>query len=149
MRRLKWLASNAFCIEDAYKILDEAINVLEPAIAAAKRGALSGQQATQQSEPPTPPAAATGTLNDNLPQAQSSEMLQNPAHVPKKGRPTEREKRKKTLAEQRGDELKKKAKQQEKKTVAKAKPRPGKILFAASTRNKKGTMCRHVDHSKL
>ena len=57
-QRLTWLASDACCNDDAYKILDEAIKVLEPAIAAAKRGALSGQQATQQSEPPTPPAAA-------------------------------------------------------------------------------------------
>ncbi|XP_037480348.1 protein FAR1-RELATED SEQUENCE 5-like [Triticum dicoccoides] len=60
-RRLTWLASNACCNDDAYKILDEAITILEPAIAATNRGALSGQQATQQSEPPTPPAAATRT----------------------------------------------------------------------------------------
>jgi len=110
VQRLKWLASNACCNEDAYKILDEAINVLEPAIAAVRRGALPAQHATQQSEPTTPPAAAIGTMHDDLPQLQSLEMLQNLARVPKKGRPTERVKRNKTLVEQRVDEQEKKAK---------------------------------------
>ena len=55
-RRLTWLASNACCNDDAYRILDDAIKALEPAIAAAKRGATPDQQATQHSEPPTPPA---------------------------------------------------------------------------------------------
>ena len=66
-RRLTWLASDACCNDDAYKILDEAIKVLEPAIAAAKRGVLPEQQAMQHSEPPTQPAPTTGALNDGLP----------------------------------------------------------------------------------
>ena len=36
-QRLRRLTSNACCYDDTYKILDEAIKVLEPAIAAAKR----------------------------------------------------------------------------------------------------------------
>uniref|UniRef100_A0A8R7PB38 Protein FAR1-RELATED SEQUENCE n=1 Tax=Triticum urartu TaxID=4572 RepID=A0A8R7PB38_TRIUA len=85
-RRLTWLASDAYCNDDAYKILDEAIKVLEPAIAAAKRGGLPEQQATHHSEPPTQPAVATGALNDDNPQPESAEMLRNPTRVPKKGR---------------------------------------------------------------
>ncbi|KAE8814021.1 Protein FAR1-RELATED SEQUENCE 5 [Hordeum vulgare] len=103
-RRLTWLASNACCNDDAYRILDDAIKALEPAIAAAKRGAMHVQQAAQQSEPPTAAAAATVPLNGDMRQYQSSDMLQNPARVPKKGRQTDREKRKKTLVEQRDDE---------------------------------------------
>ncbi|KAE8816783.1 Protein FAR1-RELATED SEQUENCE 5 [Hordeum vulgare] len=65
-RRLTWLASNACCNDDAYRILDDAIKALEPAIAAAKRGAMHVQQAAQQSEPPTAAAAATVPLNGDM-----------------------------------------------------------------------------------
>ena len=83
-------------------------------------------------------------MNDDLPQAQSSEMLQNPTRVPKKGRPIERENRKKTLVEQRGDEQKKKAKQPDKKPTTTGNPRAKKGLSAASTTMKKYEMFRHV-----
>ncbi|KAE8798139.1 Protein FAR1-RELATED SEQUENCE 5 [Hordeum vulgare] len=116
-------------------ILDDAIKALEPAITAAKRGAMPVQQAVQQSEPPTLPAAATVPLNGDMPQHQSSDMLQNPARVPKKGRPTDREKRKKTLVEQRDDEQKKKMKNQEKKATTSGK----------TTTPKRTVCCKHCN----
>ncbi|XP_044974026.1 protein FAR1-RELATED SEQUENCE 9-like [Hordeum vulgare subsp. vulgare] len=134
-RRLTWLASNACCNDDAYRILDDAIKALEPAIAAAKRGATPDQQATQHSEPPTPPAATTVTVNGDMPQRERSDMLQNPARVPKKGRPTDREKRKKTLVEQRDDEQKKKMKQQGKKATTSDK----------TTAQKRTVRCKHCN----
>ncbi|KAE8794538.1 Protein FAR1-RELATED SEQUENCE 5 [Hordeum vulgare] len=134
-RRLRWLASNACCNDDAYRILDDAIKALEPTIAAAKRGAMPDQQDPQQSEPPTPPTAATVPLNGDMPQHQSSDMLQNPARVPKKGRPTDREKRKKTLVEQRDDEQKKKMKNQEKKATTSGK----------TTAPKRSVRCKHYN----
>ncbi|KAE8818103.1 Protein FAR1-RELATED SEQUENCE 5 [Hordeum vulgare] len=134
-RRLTWLASNACCNDDAYRILDDAIKALEPAIAAAKRGAMPDQQATQHSEPPTPPAATTVTVNGDMPQRERSDMLQNPARVPKKGRPTDREKRKKTLVEQRDDEQKKKMKQQGKKATTSDK----------TTAQKRTVRCKHCN----
>ncbi|XP_044954744.1 protein FAR1-RELATED SEQUENCE 9-like [Hordeum vulgare subsp. vulgare] len=134
-RRLTWLASNACCNDDAYRILDDAIKALEPAIAAAKRGDMPDQQATQQSESPTPPAATTVTVNGDMPQRERSDMLQNPARVPKKGRPTDREKRKKTLVEQRDDEQKKKMKQQGKKETTSDK----------TTAQKRTVRCKHCN----
>ncbi|KAE8813264.1 Protein FAR1-RELATED SEQUENCE 5 [Hordeum vulgare] len=134
-RRLTWLASNACCNDDAYRILDDAIKALEPAIAAAKRGAMHVQQAAQQSEPPTEAAAATVPLNGDMRQYQSSDMLQNLARVPKKGRPTDREKRKKTLVEQRDDEQKKKMKNQEKKATTSGK----------TTAPKRTVRCKHCN----
>ncbi|XP_020173459.1 protein FAR1-RELATED SEQUENCE 9-like [Aegilops tauschii subsp. strangulata] len=52
-------------------------------------------------------------------------MLQNPARVPKKGQPTEKSKRRKTLLEQREDAQKKKAKTDKKKKETKPKRKPG------------------------
>ena len=77
-------------------------------------------------------------MQHDLPQPQSSEMLQNPARVPKKGRPTEREKRKKTLVEQRDDAQKKKAKQQEKKPIATEKQRTGNMTVRCKFCNEEG-----------
>ena len=51
---------------------------------------------------------------------------ENLARVLKKGRPTEREKRKKTLVEQLDDKQKKKSKQEEKKPMAAVKPKSEK-----------------------
>ncbi|KAE8772855.1 Protein FAR1-RELATED SEQUENCE 5 [Hordeum vulgare] len=78
-RRLTWLASNACCNDDAYRILDDAIKALEPAIAAAKRGATPDQQATQHSEPPTPPAATTVTVNGDMPQLRTLRYAAKPS----------------------------------------------------------------------
>ncbi|KAE8804350.1 Protein FAR1-RELATED SEQUENCE 5 [Hordeum vulgare] len=134
-RRLTWLASNACCNDDAYRILDDAIKALGLAIEAAKRGAMPVQQAAQQSELPTAADAATVPLNDDIPQHQSSDMRQNLARVPKKGRPTDREKRKKMLVEQRDDEQKKKMKNQEKKATTSGK----------TTAPKRTVHCKHCN----
>ncbi|XP_044432036.1 protein FAR1-RELATED SEQUENCE 9-like [Triticum aestivum] len=120
-RKYTWLASQACSNDLAYKIMNDAAHQLEPLIAAAKQGALPEQQEAnqpqamqQQQQTPEP---------TTVPQPDGDAMLQNPACVPKKGRPTEKSKRRKTLLEQREDAHKNKAKKDEKKQT---KPR-GKL----------------------
>ena len=60
-------------------------------------------------------------------------MLQNPKRVPKKGRPTEKSKRRKTLLEQREDDHKKKTKKEANKKEPKAR--------AKKATNKKPNIC--------
>lgn len=66
-------------------------------------------------------------------------MLLNPMHVPKKGWPTERSKRRKTLLKQREDAHKNKAKKEEKKKP-RGKPGPKKKTDVCS-------YCNEDDHS--
>ncbi|KAE8769785.1 Protein FAR1-RELATED SEQUENCE 5 [Hordeum vulgare] len=70
----------------------------------------------EQPEAPNPPVE-----QDNG----ESVMLQNPTRVPKKGRPLEKSRRRKTLLEQREDAPKKKAKTEEKKKEVKPRGKPG------------------------
>ncbi|KAE8792870.1 hypothetical protein D1007_32563 [Hordeum vulgare] len=78
------------------------------------------------------------TLNGYMPERESSDMLQNPARVPKKGRPIDREKIKKTLVEQRDDEQKKKAKQKEKKATTSGKTTAPKRIVRSKQYNELG-----------
>ncbi|XP_048567040.1 protein FAR1-RELATED SEQUENCE 9-like [Triticum urartu] len=122
-RKYTWLASQACSNDLAYKIMNDAAHQLEPLVAAAKQGALqeqqeaNQQQATHQQQQTPEPTTA--------PQPDGDAMLQNPARVPKKGRPTEKSKRRKTLLEQREDAHKNKAKKDEKKQT-KPRGKPGK-----------------------
>ena len=115
------------------------------------------QQAAVQNETPADPV---------VPIPESTDMLQNPARVPKKGRPSEKEKRRKTLLEQRDDEQKKKTKKEEAKQVSKRKPRAKKTdieckycgggghsvqdceyLKAATAASSKCPFCNEVGHT--
>ena len=130
-RKYTWLASQACSNDVACKILDAAAKQLAPVIAAAKRGALTEKNAMHQQQAPqhqsqhpeqqTQQQQAQHIESENVPQQMGDNMLQNPKCVPKKGRPTEKSKRRKTLLEQREDENKKKTKKEDKKKEPKPK----------------------------
>ncbi|KAM3296897.1 hypothetical protein ACQJBY_038982 [Aegilops geniculata] len=137
MRKYTWLASQACSNDLAYKIMDDAAHQLEPLVAAAKQGALqeqqeaNQQQATQQQQQNPEPTT--------VPQPDGDAMFRNHTRVPKKGRPSEKSKRRKTLLEQREDAHKNKAKKDEKKqTKPRGKPGPKKKSPPCSYCNEEG-----------
>nr|XP_020146858.1 protein FAR1-RELATED SEQUENCE 9-like [Aegilops tauschii subsp. strangulata] len=142
-RKYTWLASQACSNDLAYKIMNDAAQQLEPLIAAARQGALqeqqeaNQQQATQQQQQTPEPTT--------VPQPDGGAMLQNPARVPNKGRPTEKSKRRKTLLEQREDAHKNKLRK-----MKRSKPSPEENLdqrrkhLLARTATKKVTVSKHA-----
>ncbi|XP_048548370.1 protein FAR1-RELATED SEQUENCE 5-like [Triticum urartu] len=92
-RDLNALAAEACSVDPAYNFLTDVIKQLWPIVASMKKDQMSMEEVVQQQQPPQASASNAATGENQ----QSSAPLQNPARVPKQGRPTERAKRKKYI----------------------------------------------------
>jgi hypothetical protein len=106
-RKLTWLASDACFSDHTYKLLSDAVDQLAPVIAAARRvdaqhGETQGEGEQHDQEQPAAAIEQNVPIHDD-----NTDMLQNPARVKPKGRPSEKSKRKKPLLEQREEKAKK------------------------------------------
>jgi hypothetical protein len=140
-RDMNALAAEACSVDPTYNLLTDVMKQLWPIVASMKKEQMSREDVVQQQQPPQ--AGASNAVTGANPQ--SSAPLQNPARVPKQGRPTERAKRKKTLLEQREEEHKKKlqkeAKKESKKTAKKESKKEDNVESSSKPKPRRKVTC--------
>lgn len=130
-RKFGNLASDACFSDEAYNFVSGLIDQGKVGVAAMKARARDGGAGDEevQGHEANEQAQASGGGGAKTRQRDPPPVgLRNPPKSAKKGRPKEKEKRKKPLIELREDEMKKKAKKDEAKTKKAPKPREKKIL---------------------
>lgn len=151
-RKMNRLASDACFSDETYEFVSSTIDSAQAVVAAKRRGANLGEGEDQKQPDEVPGVQQEAVPPTGHKQPMDQGGLKNPVRQKKKGRPTEAEKRKKPLIEQREDAAKKNAKKEgetNKTAYKKKKGKSAKVKCACCWGDHHVSDCTFVEASKF